>query len=53
MAKKNGFEKKSTRKAIKRLVKEGFSESEARVIINRWATLRQIEVEVKELGGKV
>lgn len=47
MAKKNGFEKKSTRKAIKRLVKEGFSESEARVIINRY-----IDKAVNELGGK-
>lgn len=44
---KNGFEKKSTRKAIKRLVKEGFSESEARVIVNRWA-----DKSVNELGGK-
>ncbi|MFS0878310.1 hypothetical protein [Solibacillus isronensis] len=47
MAKKKGFEKKSTRKAIKRLVKEGFSESEARVIINRWA-----DKAVNELGGR-
>ena len=47
MAKKNGFNKKSTRKAIKRLVKEGFSESEARVIINRYA-----DKAVNELGGK-
>ena len=47
MAKKNGFEKKSTRKAIKRLVKEGFSESEARVIINRYADKALVE-----LGGK-
>lgn len=46
MAKKNGFEKKSTRKAIKRLVKEGFSESEAKVIINRYAD------KANELGGK-
>ncbi len=47
MAKKNGFEKKSTRKAIKRLVKDGFSESEARVIINRIA-----DKAANELGGK-
>lgn len=44
---KNGFEKKSTRKAIKRLVKEGFSESEAKVIINRYA-----DKAISELGGK-
>lgn len=46
MAKKNGFEKKSTRKAIKRLVKDGLSESEARIVINRWAEKSM------ELGGK-
>lgn len=45
--KKSGFNKKSTRKAIKRLVKEGFSESEAKVIINRYAE------KAMELGGKV
>ncbi|MER2111132.1 MAG: hypothetical protein ABS960_00475 [Solibacillus isronensis] len=45
--KKSRFNKKSTRKAIKRLVKEGFSESEARVIINRWA-----DSAAKELGGR-
>ena len=45
---KNGFEKKSTRKAIKRLVKEGFSESEAKVIINRYA-----DKAISELGGKL